>query len=174
MTRRNTVVAGTLAVATLGMGAVYLGSQRSRATPQPAAIPTILTADSPAPPTSARQAREMHRPASRSQTLPADAPESVTFGVLQFAYRGAQFALESAPTRAEAKIRASSAAKVAQTDFEAARKLADPESSDDFGQMPRGVLEPAIERILFTMTPGSVHPEPVDTPRGFWVIRRNQ
>jgi hypothetical protein len=36
------------------------------------------------------------------------------------------------------------------------------------------VLEPPIEYLLFTLEKGAMHPEPVDTPRGYWLIRRSR
>jgi parvulin-like peptidyl-prolyl isomerase len=42
---------------------------------------------------------------------------------------------------------------------------------DDAGTIPRGVLEPTVEYALFTLKPGDVS-DPIDTPRGFWIVRR--
>jgi hypothetical protein len=36
------------------------------------------------------------------------------------------------------------------------------------------VLEPVVEYLLFTLPKGEVYPEPIDTPRGYWIIRRNR
>jgi hypothetical protein len=36
------------------------------------------------------------------------------------------------------------------------------------------VIEPPIEFVLFSLEKGKVHPEPVDTPKGYWVVRRNE
>jgi len=36
--------------------------------------------------------------------------------------------------------------------------------------MPRGVLEPAPEYVLFTTVPGDVG-GPVDTPTGYWIVK---
>jgi len=38
--------------------------------------------------------------------------------------------------------------------------------------IPRGVLEPSVEYAVFTLAPGELAAEPLDTPRGFWVVRR--
>ena len=40
--------------------------------------------------------------------------------------------------------------------------------------VPRGVIEPPVEYVLFSLEKGKVHPEPVDTPKGYWVVRRNE
>jgi parvulin-like peptidyl-prolyl isomerase len=68
--------------------------------------------------------------------------------------------------------KAREALPAAKTDFQEAVKKGDPGSAADAGHMPRGVLEPAVEYVLFTMAPDTVHEEPVDTPRGFWILRR--
>ena len=44
-------------------------------------------------------------------------------------------------------------------------------SIEDLGRVPRGVLEPAPEYVLFTMPAGAVS-DPVDTPRGYWIVKR--
>jgi hypothetical protein len=38
--------------------------------------------------------------------------------------------------------------------------------------MHRGILEPAVEYLLFTLPKGTVYAEPIDTPRGYWIVRR--
>jgi hypothetical protein len=103
--------------------------------------------------------------------LPASAPKTVTFGVIQISYKGAQGAPDTAPTKTEAQAKALLPA--AQKDFADAVKKGDRGSQIDAGRMPRGILEPAIEYVLFSVPKGAVHPEPVDTPRGFWILKRN-
>ena len=39
------------------------------------------------------------------------------------------------------------------------------------GRIPRGMLEPAPEYVLFSLPKDGVS-EPVDTPRGFWIVHR--
>ena len=106
--------------------------------------------------------------------LPASAPSQVRFGVILFAYQGAQYARDDAPTKAAALQKARKVLPAAMQDFREAVKRGDPGSAADAGQMPRGVLEPAVEYVLFTMAPDTVHEEPVDTPRGFWILRRSK
>jgi hypothetical protein len=105
--------------------------------------------------------------------LPKDAPKDITFGVILFEYRGAQLASKTAPAKSEAYERAVSAARLATTNFEEAVKQGDRGSTGNAGMLPRGVLEPPIEYVLFSLTKGAVHPEPLDTPRGYWIVRRN-
>jgi hypothetical protein len=106
--------------------------------------------------------------------LPASAPARVGFGAVIFAYRGAQGAPADARSKEEAKKKALETIEVAQKDFAAAVAKGDRGSTTDAGRLPRGVIEPPIEYVLFTLEKGKVHPEPVDTPRGYWVVRRNE
>jgi len=105
--------------------------------------------------------------------LPATAPKSVAFGVILVAYRGAQLAPDSAPDKAAALEKAKGLVGPAQKDFADTVKKGDRGSQADAGRIPRGILEPAVEYVLFSLPKGAVHPEPVDTPRGFWVVKRN-
>ena len=105
--------------------------------------------------------------------LPATAPKSVGFGAILFAYKGAQSAPKSAPSRREARERAEKLIELAQKDFDDAVKHGDPGSTADAGHIPRGVLEPAAQYILFTLPKRHVYEKPIDTPRGYWIVRRN-
>jgi parvulin-like peptidyl-prolyl isomerase len=62
----------------------------------------------------------------------------------------------------------------AKLDFAAAVTKGDRGSTTDAGHVPLGVLEPAAEYLLFTLPKGEVLSEPVDTPRGYWILRRNK
>jgi hypothetical protein len=95
-------------------------------------------------------------------------------GVIQFAYLGAELAPGNAPSRTEAYERATRVLELAHTDFAAAVRKGDPGSATDLGEVPRGVLEPATEYVLFTMKPNTTHDKVLDTPRGFWIVRRNR
>ncbi len=106
--------------------------------------------------------------------LPAGVPQSVSMGVIQFAYRGAELAPANAPSRTEAYERATRVLEVAKTDFAAAVRQGDPASAMDLGEVPRGVLEPLPEYVLFTLKPNSTYDMVLDTPRGFWIVRRNR
>ena len=106
--------------------------------------------------------------------LPDSRPGQVRFGVVQFTYRGAQFAPPDARTKAQALEKANATLDLAKHDFAAAVSKGDHGSTSDAGKIPRGVLEPPIEYLLFMLDKGTVLGEPVDTPRGYWIIRRNE
>jgi hypothetical protein len=108
----------------------------------------------------------------KAPPLPDTAPQSVTFGVVQFGYDGAQFAPKGARSKEQAKQRAQSVIELAQKDFEAAVQKGDRGSRSNIGRMHRGILEPAVEYLLFTLPKGGVFAEPIDTPRGYWIVRR--
>jgi hypothetical protein len=103
--------------------------------------------------------------------LPDKTPKSVRFGVVLVNYAGAQGAASNARSKREALELAQKLAADAKADFKAAVVRGDSGSIDDIGRVPRGVLEPAPEYVLFTMATGSVS-EPIDTPRGFWIVKR--
>lgn len=103
--------------------------------------------------------------------LPEDAPKQVHFGVVLVSYRGAEGASPTARGKTEALDLANQLAETAKTDFHAAVRRGDDGSADDVGHMSRGVLELAPEYFLFTLGKGQVS-GPVDTPRGYWIVRR--
>jgi len=108
----------------------------------------------------------------KAPPVPDSAPQEVTFGVIVFAYQGAQFAAPNARTKEQAKQKAITALADAKHDFSAAVAKGDHGSTSNAGRMPRGMLEGAAEYVLFTLTKGEVASEPVDTPRGYWILRR--
>ena len=103
--------------------------------------------------------------------LPSGSPKMVRFGVILVLYRGAQGAPASSRSKEDALVLARSIAEGAKTDFKGQLSRGDSGSMDDAGRIPRGVLEPAIEYVLFTMPSGTVS-DPIDTPRGFWIVKR--
>ena len=105
--------------------------------------------------------------------LPDSAPQEVSFGVVQFAYQGAQFAGSDSRTKDQAKQKANEILELAKHDFVAAVAKGDRGSTSDAGRIPRGVLEPPIEYVLFLLEKGAIGPTPIDTPRGIWIVRRN-
>jgi hypothetical protein len=104
-------------------------------------------------------------------TLGAEAPKAVVFGVILVTYKGAQGAPTNARPRDKAQEVATQLAGEAKTDFKAALAKGDKGSLENAGRMPRGMLEPAPEYVLFTLPKDGVS-DPVDTPRGFWIIHR--
>ncbi|EYF03926.1 peptidylprolyl isomerase [Chondromyces apiculatus] len=103
--------------------------------------------------------------------LAAEAPKRVRFGVILVQYRGSQGAAPSSRSREAALELARQIATEAAQDFKAALAKGDKGSTEDLGWMPRGVLEPAPEFVLFSLPKGGVG-GPVDTPRGYWIVRR--
>jgi hypothetical protein len=108
--------------------------------------------------------------------LPLNAPRQVRFGVVLVSYAGAQpsAAATSHPasrSRAEARTTADSLAAVAAQDFHAAVAQGDTGSADDVGHVKLGVLEPAPEYVLFSLPVDGVG-GPIETPRGFWIVKR--
>ncbi|MBV9947710.1 MAG: hypothetical protein JOZ69_12725, partial [Myxococcales bacterium] len=106
--------------------------------------------------------------------LPMGAPRQVRFGVALVAYAGAQQAVGARPiTRArdEARALADRLLATAQQDFHGAVQQGDVGSTDDLGLVKTGILEPAPEYVLFTLPVGGVG-GPVDTPRGYWIVKR--
>lgn len=103
--------------------------------------------------------------------LPENAPRAVRFGVVLVAYAGAEDAPRGIRSKKDALELAEKLAAQAKTDFHAAVRRGDEGSMDDVGSMTRGFIEPAPEYVLFTLPVGGVS-DPIDTPRGFWIVKR--
>jgi hypothetical protein len=107
--------------------------------------------------------------------LPAGAPRQVRFGVVLVSYAGAQpgpgGVHPATRSKADAWTLAERLRQTAAEDFHAAVQQGDPGSADDVGRVKPGILEPAPEYILFTMPVDAVG-GPVDTPRGYWIVKR--
>jgi hypothetical protein len=107
--------------------------------------------------------------------LPLGVPRQVRFGVVLVSYAGAQpSAAEGRPSpraRADARALADKLVASAQQDFHAAVQQGDPGSADDVGHVKLGILEPAPEFVLFTLPVDGVG-GPIETPRGFWIVKR--
>jgi hypothetical protein len=110
----------------------------------------------------------------RVPELPNSAPQELSFGVVQFAYQGSQFAGSDSRTKDQARQKAEEALEIAKHDFAAAVSKGDRGSTTDAGRIPRGVLEPPIEYVLFMLDKRTVNPTIIDTPRGYWIVRRNE
>jgi len=194
MQRTTSVTVGLLFVAAIAAVAVLGLRPKKVPEPAPAAKPsaTALAKASAAPSASAAPKDAPSDPEAGAHAegvtegfenfpdggkvpeLPASAPTRIGFGAVVFAYRGAQNAPTDARSKEEAKKRAAETIELAQKDFAAAVAKGDKGSTTDAGRLPRGVIEPPIEYLLFTLEKGKVHPEPIDTPRGYWVVRRNE
>lgn len=96
---------------------------------------------------------------------------SVKVGVVLVQYAGAQGALPTARPKTAALDLARKLADEAKTDFHQAVTHGDSGSADDIGRIGRGILEPQVEGVLFTMSAGQTS-EPIETPRGYWVVKR--
>ncbi len=104
--------------------------------------------------------------------LPATAPQKVRIGVALFRYRGAQGAGPGERSREEALALAERATQAAQEGFRRAIAQADPGSNEDIGWVKRGVLERRVEHEVFSLPVAGISPQPIETPRGFWIVRR--
>jgi hypothetical protein len=107
--------------------------------------------------------------------LPMNAPRQVRFGVVLVSFSGAQPSAltgrSATRSKQEAKTLADKLADTARQDFHAAVQQGDAGSSDDIGRVKLGILEPAPEYLLFTLPLDAVG-GPVETPRGYWVVKR--
>jgi len=138
------------------------------------ADPTDLDAGAPTSAALVTEGFEAFPDGGKVPELPASAPARIGFGAVIFAYQGAQGAARDARSKDDARKKAAETIELAQKDFAAAVAKGDKGSTTDAGRLPRGVIEPPIEYHLFMLEKGKVHPEPIDTPRGFWVVRRNE
>jgi hypothetical protein len=181
MQRWTSVLVGLLVA--VGLVFVFIKAGPPRAAPKPkASASTSASAEAPPMPVPSGSAvGELAIPdlepvgednGDSGSKLPGSAPAAVSFGVILFTYQGAQFAPANARTKQEALAKAKEIIEDAKKDFADAVKKGDKGSTADAGRIPRGVLEPDVELALFSLEKGAVHPEPIDTPRGYWVLRR--
>lgn len=180
MQRLTTILFG-LALA-LAMAFVLTGTKRAGPAQAPAAS---LSNAAPPPPVDDRgkdagapqakpdeSALEAALEGESVPELPADAPKQVRLGVILFTYAGAEGAPKGARSKAEALKLAKQTVEEAKQDFAEATKKGDRGSIDDAGLFPRGFLEPNLEYIVFTLEKGAVFADPIETPRGYWIVRR--
>lgn len=164
----------------VGLGRVAK-HQQAAAQAVPSTEPSASAAkpldSAPAPELDAPAAENSAAPAASSaqasaSPLPPGAPNDVVFGAIIVTFEGAQGAPSKARSKQAALEIAQRIVAAAQTSFEDAVKMGDPGSMANAGTMRRGILEPNVEYALFTLEKGAVYPEPVETPRGYWVMRR--
>jgi hypothetical protein len=107
--------------------------------------------------------------------LPVTIPRRIRFGVVLISYAGAQPSpaggRPAARSKGEARMLADKLVATAQQDFHAAVQQGDMGSADDIGLVKPGIVEPAPEYVLFTLPVDGVG-GPVDTPRGYWIVKR--
>lgn len=128
--------------------------------------------DQELPPGEASAAPSASSEPPSGNALPANAPNDVVFGAILITFEGAQGASSKARPKQAALELAQRILATAQTSFEDAVKMGDPGSMANAGTMRRGILEPNVEHALFTLEKGAVFSEPLETPRGYWVMRR--
>ncbi len=135
-------------------------------------IPAEATSQAEAAPRQP-EAREVPSGADAHQsTLPPTAPNDVVFGAILITFEGVQGAPNKARTKTAALELAKRLLTIAQGNFEDAAKQGDPGSTANAGSIRRGILEPTVEYALFTLDKGGIYPEPIETPRGYWIMRR--
>jgi parvulin-like peptidyl-prolyl isomerase len=71
----------------------------------------------------------------------------------------------------DARKHALELAEQGKVDWKAAVRAGDTGSSEDIGRIPRGVLDHALEVAVFSLAAGDIS-EPLETPRGYWVVKR--
>lgn len=104
--------------------------------------------------------------------LPEGAPTKVKLGIAIFRYQGAQSPPESRRTKKEAEELAKKAIAAAKVEFIEAVKMGDMGSHENIGWIGQGVLEKSVEYAVFTTDKDTLASAPIDTPRGYWVIKR--
>jgi hypothetical protein len=144
-----------------------------------------LDKDTPqmAPPDESASARQtdLSPTASRFHTLPdgspvpalpPDAPEKVKLGVVLVRYQGTQGSSDSTRSRESALALANEITDLAKKDFNEAIKRGDRGSSDNVGWIKQRILERSVEHSVFSLEKGQISDAPIDTPRGFWIVKR--
>lgn len=137
--------------------------------------PTALEAHAPdggAPPAPQQTELEAILAGGPVPALPNGAPTSVDLAVILFAHDDAQFAPKQSRPKSDAKRLATELIPEAEENFKEAVKKGDPGSTADAGTIPLGVMEPALQYVVFTLEKGQVFKQPLDTPRGYWIVKR--
>jgi hypothetical protein len=103
--------------------------------------------------------------------MPSGAPRTVRIGVVLVQFAGAEGAPSSARAKVDALKHAQELAEQARTEWRSAVKSGDSGSSEDIGRIPRGVLEKTTEVAVFSLDKDGIS-EPLETPRGYWIVKR--
>lgn len=144
---------------------------------EPSANAVVAVASEPAPTlTTTRRSLsfDVLEDGSPVPALEPTAPRRVKLGVALFRYRGAEGAGSQSRTRDEAERLAVAALAKGGDDFGQVVALGDPGSAVDVGWVGRGVLERSVEYAVFGAKVGETLTKPLDTPRGFWIVRRHK
>lgn len=104
-------------------------------------------------------------------SMPSGAPRSVRLGVVLVQFAGAEGAPGGARAKPDALKHALELAEQAKSDWKGAVKAGDVGSSDDIGRIPRGVLDHTTELVVFSLEKEGIS-EPLETPKGYWIVRR--
>lgn len=107
-----------------------------------------------------------------SGAMPTNAAlRAVRLGVVLVQFAGAEGAPSNARAKPDALKHAHELLGQARTDWKAAVKSGDSGSSEDIGRIPRGVLDRATELAVFNLDKDAIS-EPLETPRGYWIVKR--
>jgi hypothetical protein len=103
--------------------------------------------------------------------LPTSGPRRVKLGLVFVQFAGAEGAPASARAKKDAAAIAERLGQEAKSDFSHAVSGGDTGSSPDIGWMPRGVLDARTEAAVFALGTSEVS-EVLETPRGYWIVKR--
>jgi hypothetical protein len=106
-----------------------------------------------------------------SGVVPTGAPRAVRLGVVLVAFTGAEGAPSSARAKPDALKHAAALGEQAKADWKAAVKAGDHGSAEDIGRIPRGVLDARTEVAVFSLGKDEIS-EPLETPKGYWIVKR--
>ncbi|MBX3186982.1 MAG: peptidylprolyl isomerase [Labilithrix sp.] len=143
----------------------------SASAPEPAASASASATPSPEPELGDGGISLFNTLLDDAGAMPSGAPRAVRVGVVLVQFAGAEGASSTARSKADALKHARELLEQARTDFKAAVKAGDSGSAEDIGRMPRGVLERSTEVAIFSLPAGEVS-EPIETPRGYWIVKR--
>jgi PPIC-type PPIASE domain len=179
------IVLGAAVVVLMGWLTLNQSDRRPRAEPDAGLAPATQSDAGAEPASAAPQAKndkpDLDAGGDRSglslffldagTMMPTGAPRAVKLGVVLVQYAGAEGASSNVRSKREALGVAERLAEQAKTDWKGAVKSGDSGSAEDIGRIPRGVLDPATEVAVFSLGAGDVSGV-LDTPRGYWIVKR--